>query len=103
MSGIINANRYRYQYVPPSQSNVVLGINGGPGDYLHRLIINVTNPGNGVVTLIDGLTVIPISVGAAQLGLGPYSVEMNMASQHGPWRITTGSGAGVIAVGQTIG
>jgi hypothetical protein len=98
---IIAANRYRYQYVPPGVTAAVLGINGGPGDYLARLIVTTNTPNNAAIMLIDGPTIIPLQVGAAQLGHGPATIELGIASQHGPWMITTGAGAGVIAVGET--
>lgn len=95
--------RYRYQFVPPSTVNVTLGINGAAGDFLNRLLLLVADPSTADVSLLDGATSIPILTGAAQLSRGPLSVDLNIISRSGPWRLTTGAGVSVIASGVTVG
>ena len=99
MSGTQNPYAYQYETVAASATAQVLGGTGAIGDYLHRLIISVVTAASGSVTLIDGSTSIVISTGAATLPLGTFSVECNMRSATGPWKITTGAGATVIGVG----
>ncbi|MCG3774982.1 MAG: hypothetical protein JW395_1810 [Nitrospira sp.] len=99
MSGIERGYGYAYETVAASQTAQVLGTAGATGDYIHRLIISVITVATASVTIIDGSTSIVILTGAAGLVAGIYSVEVNMASQTGPWKITTGAGATVIAVG----
>ena len=99
MSGVANPYRYQFETVAASVTGQVLGGTGALSDYLHRVIISVVTAATGGVTIIDGSTSIVISTGAATLPLGTFSVECNMRSQSGPWSVTTGAGATVIAVG----
>lgn len=98
MSGVLNPYAFKYQTVAASQTAQILGGTGAAGDYLHRLIINVITVAQAGVTLIDGSTSIVLSTAGSAV-LGPISLELNMAATTGPWKITTGSGATVIAVG----
>ncbi len=98
MSGTQNPYAYQYETVAVSQTAQVLGGTGAVGDYVHRLIINVITVASAGVTLIDGSTSIVISTAASAV-LGPISLELNMRSATGPWKITTGAGATVVAVG----
>ena len=99
MSGIANPYRYQYETVAASQTAQVLGGTGAVGDYLHRLIITTSIAVSSTVTLIDGATSILIHAAGGTGGLGAESLEMNMASVSGAWKITTGAGCSVIAVG----
>lgn len=99
MSGVSNPYAYAYETVAASQTAQVLGGTGAKGDYLHRLIISVNTVATATVTVLDGSTSIPLLTGSATLVPGVYSVEMNMAAATGPWKVTTGAGATVIAVG----
>jgi|DEB19_MinimDraft_3_1074340.scaffolds.fasta_scaffold41834_2 hypothetical protein len=99
MSGVSYPYAYAYETVAASQTAQVLGGAGAKGDYLHRLIISVNTVASASVTIIDGSTSIAVLTGAATLVPGVYSVEMNMAAATGPWKVTTGAGATVIAVG----
>ena len=97
MSGTQNPYRYTYETVAPSQTAQVLGGTGAVGDYLHRVIVNVTTALTGTVTLLDGAT--SIALVSANVPIGTYSLAINAASQNGAWKITTGAGCNVIAVG----
>lgn len=99
MSGVSQPYRYQYETVAASQTGQRLGGTGATGDYVHRLIISVVTVATASVTLIDGSTSIVLLTGAATLVPGVYSVELNMGSNTGPWSITTGAGATVVAVG----
>jgi hypothetical protein len=99
MSGVSYPYAYWYETVAASQTAQVLGVTGAKGDYIHRLIISVNTAATASVTIIDGSTSIVVLTGAATLVPGVYSVEMNMAAATGPWKVTTGAGATVIAVG----
>lgn len=86
-----------YEIVAVSQTAQVLGGAGSAGDYLHRVICTVTTSGaNGVVTLLDGSTSIPLL--PASTAIGCYSIEIN-AKAATAWKITTGSAASAIGVG----
>ena len=92
---------FDYETVAASQTDQVLGITGGKGDLLHRLIITVTTASTSAVTIKDGggsaIAIMPSNVGS---GKGVYSVEVNAASKVGAWSVTTSGGAIVLAVGQ---
>ena len=99
MSGVNNPYRYQYETVAASATAQVLGGTGAIGDYVHRLIISVVSVATSGVTLIDGSTSIVLLTGAATNVPGVYSIEVNALSETGPWKVTTGAGAAVVAVG----
>ena len=95
--------RYQSEHVAVSQTAQVLGGTGAIGDYIHRLICTVTTAATGNVVLVDGTgvgilthTVLPASCGT---GINVYNIEMNVASTTGAWKVTTGAGVEVMAVG----
>ena len=99
MSGISSPYRFQYEHVPVSQTARVLGGTGAVGDYLHRLICTVTTAATGNVVLIDGAfshTILPVSTGS---GVNVFNIEINAASATGAWKVTTGAGVEVLAVG----
>ena len=99
MSGVSNPYRYQYETVAASVTAQVLGGTGAVGDYVHRLIISVVTATTANVAILDGSTSITILTGGATVVPGIYSVEVNALSATGPWKITTGAGATVVAVG----
>ncbi len=100
MSGIQRGYGYQYETVAASQTAQVLGGSGAAGDYLHRLIVTINTALTSTVTLTDGVTSIPIVPAAIASGVGVLSIELNMASLTSGWKVTTGAGVTVVAVGQ---
>jgi hypothetical protein len=103
MSGTQNPYRYQSEHVAASQTAQVLGGTGAKGDYIHRLICTVSTAATGNVVLIDGSgagilthTILPASAGT---GVNVYNIEINAVSSDGAWKITTGAGVEVMAVG----
>lgn len=103
MSGVNYPYRYQYEHVAASSSAQVLGATGAKGDYLHRLICTVTTASTGNVLIVDGSgsgslthTVLPASPGT---GINVYNIEINAVSADGAWKVTTGAGVEVMAVG----
>ena len=94
---IVSPNRYPYETVAASQTAQVLGGTGAVGDYLHRIVVTVTTTGTSTLSVIDGSTTVLTM--AANTPVGVYSIEINAAAATGPWKITTGAGATVMAVG----
>lgn len=88
-----------YETVAASQTAQVLGTAGAKGDFLSRLVLNNITVATASVTLIDGATSIVVQT-AASAQLGPCVVELGLRAQTGPWKITTGAGVTLIAVGQ---
>ena len=88
---------FKYEHVAASQTAQVLGTTGATGDYLHRLIITVSTAATGTVALLDSTT--SHTLVAANTAIGVYSVEVNTKSVNGAWKITTGAGAEVVAIG----
>ena len=86
-----------YEHVAASQTAQVLGSTGATGDYLHRLVITVSATATSTVSLLDNTTSHVLV--AANSAIGVYSIEMNTFSKNGAWKITTGAGAEVVAVG----
>lgn len=89
--------RYQYEFVPANATSQVLGGTGATGDYIHRLVISVNTALTGTVTLADTASTIPVTTASTPIGV--YSVEFNAASSNGAWKVTTGAGATVLAVG----
>jgi hypothetical protein len=98
MSGIANPYRYQYETVAASQTAQVLGGTGAIGDYLHRIIITTNTAATATVTLLDGATSIPLHSAGGPSG-GAESIELNIASVSGAWKVTTGAGCTVIGIG----
>ena len=103
MSGVLNPYRYQYEHIAASASAQVLGSTGAIGDYIHRLVCTVTTALTSTVQVVDGTgagilthTVLPAAVGG---GIGVYNIELNAVSANGAWKITTGAGVEVMAVG----
>jgi len=94
---IVSPNRYPYETVAASQTAQVLGGTGAVGDYLHRIVVTVTTTGTSTLSVIDGSTTVLTM--AANTPVGVYSLEINAAAAIGPWKITTGAGVTVMAVG----
>src|SRR3990167_11167367 len=88
-----------YTTVAASQTNAWLG--GQAGDRLDRLTCVVATAATAAVSIKDGsgaaISVFPNSPGG---GVGTYNVPIGVASQSGPWRVTTGAGVSVIAAGE---
>lgn len=89
-----------WETVAASQTDQVLGSTGKIGDYIEGLIVVVATAATAQVQIKDGsgsaITVFPNSPGG---GVGTYNVALGMKSLAGGWKVTTGAGASVIAVG----
>lgn len=88
----------QYETVAASQTAQVLGGSGAAGDQIARLIITVATAATSTVTLLDNATSIPIM--AANTAIGVYVVDLGMRSVSGAWKVTTGAGVTVVAVGK---
>jgi hypothetical protein len=97
MAGINTPYGFAYETVAAGQTAQVLGGAGRSHDYIDALIITVGTAASSTVALIDGSTSIPIM--AANTAIGVYTVKLSMLAATGPWKVTTGAGATVIAVG----
>jgi hypothetical protein len=97
MSGVQLPYEFQYETVAPSATAQVLGSSGALGDYVHKLIVNVTTAATSTVTLIDGSTSIVIV--PAVTPVGAYSIAIEAISASGAWKVTTGAGSSVMATG----
>ena len=97
MSGVNQPFGTFYETVAASQTAQVLGVTGGVGDTLQRVIITVGTALTGTVSLLDGATSYALT--AASTPIGIYQIEIGAVSVSGAWKITTGAGATVMAVG----
>ena len=93
---------HSYEAVAPSAAAQVLGNTGAVGDLLELQLVNVTTSATGTVSIQDGndaaIVVVP-----ANTPIGAFTLwvrcRARVATTPG-WRITTGAGAQVIAVGK---
>jgi len=97
MSGVNQPFGTFYETVAASQTAQVLGTTGAAGDTLMRLVVTVGVSLTGTVALLDGAT--SYTLLPASLPVGVYTIEINAVSVNGAWKITTGAGATVLAVG----
>jgi len=67
-------------------------------DYIDKLVISVATAATSTVSLLDNATSIVIT--AANTPIGVYTVNLGLKSVSGAWKVTTGAGATVIAVGK---
>lgn len=98
---VVEMGRFNYETVAASQSDQVLGGTGAIGDFLHALICVVATAATAAVSIKDGsgsaIAVLPNSPGG---GIGTYVIQLNLPSTAGAWKVTTGAGVAVIAVGR---
>ena len=99
MSGVPYPYEYQYEHVAASQTAQVLGGTGATGDYLHRLICTVSTSATGSVSIVDGSTSHVILPASAGTGVNIYNIEVNAISRNGAWKVTTGAGVEVLAIG----
>lgn len=89
-----------WETVAASQTDQALGATGAKGDYIEGLIIVVATAATSAVSIKDGagsaISVFPNSPGG---GVGTYNVALGVRSAAGAWKVTTGAGCSVIAVG----
>ena len=97
MSGVNQPFGTFYETVAASQTAQVLGVTGGTGDTLMRLIVTVTTSATSQVTLLDGATSYIIVPAVTPVGV--YQIDIGAVSVSGAWKITTGAGVSVMAVG----
>lgn len=89
-----------YETVAAGVTAQALGGSGAQGDLIsHVVIVPAAAAGVGAVTLIDGATSIVIFVGGDLSAPTSFTVPLLMYSKNGGWKITTGPGVSVIAVG----
>lgn len=89
---------FTYETVAASQTDQVLGVTGAHGDYIDKLIITVATAATSTVTLKDGST--SVFTMAANTPIGVYFVPIEVLSASGAWKVTTGAGVSVLAIGQ---
>lgn len=87
-----------YETVAASQTAQVLGTAGSVGDFIGRLVITVATAATSTVALLDNAT--SISIMAANTPIGVYVVDIGARSVSGAWKVTTGAGVSVLAVGK---
>jgi len=99
MSGTVHPNGYSYVSIGRNANNVVLGTVGGPGNYLHRILIVANATTTAGVTLQDGPLGPPLPLLGLGVPAGSYDLELGIASVNGPWILTTGPNVTAIAIG----
>jgi hypothetical protein len=92
-----------YLTVAISQTDFTLngGSGGAQGDYITRLVCSVATAATGNVSIKDGggssIAILPASPGG---GVGVYVVDLGITSIAGAWKVTTGAGVTVLAIGE---
>ncbi len=91
----------QYETVAASQTAQVLGTTGAIGDFLSGLLVVPTTVSPAAIAVLDLATSITVFAGGTSslTGLAPFFIPLGMSSVNGAWKVTTGSGLSVIAVG----
>lgn len=89
-----------YTFIGPGKSVVKLGAVGGSGDILDKLIVAIGTAATGTVDLQDGTVQTSVPLVPAGTAIGTYSLNIGMRSSVGAWRLTTGTGVSVWAIGR---
>jgi hypothetical protein len=92
-----------YETVAASQTAQVLGSTGAIGDVLYGMHVVPTTTSPGSIAVLDSSTSMPVFAGGASslACLAPFWINLNgMKSVNGAFKITTGAGLSVIAVGK---
>lgn len=90
-----------WETVAASQTDQVMGTTGAAGDLLEKLVITVGTAATAAVSIKDGTgSSIPVMPNSPGGGIGVYVVPLGMVSADGGWKVTTGAGATVVAVGR---
>ena len=88
-----------YETVAASKTDQVLGGTGSVGDFLSRLVITAATGATATVSIKDGagaaIPIVPVLAAA-----GCFVIEIGARSTNGAWKVTTGAGASVVAVGK---
>ena len=92
----------QYKTVAASQTDAALGAgNGQKGDFLESVICVVATAATAATSIKDGSgSAISILANSPGSGVGTYVIPINAFSTSGAWKVTTGAGVSVIAVGR---
>ena len=82
-----------YELVAAGQTAQILGVSGGPGDILKRVIVKANT---GTITILDGAVTILVIPAATVVGV---AYELNMAAVTN-WNITTPATTEAICIGE---
>lgn len=96
---VLNAG-FDYETVATSQTDQAIGATGAAGDYLERVVIFVATAATAAVTIKDNSTTIASFANSPGGGIGVYTIPLGVRSKNGAFKITTGAGSTVIAVGR---
>ena len=93
--------QFEYETVAASQTDQVLGSTGSAGDLLSSLVITVGTAASAATSIKDGAgSSIPILPNSPGGGIGVYVVPLNIVSTDAGWKVTTGAGSTVVAIGR---
>lgn len=84
---------FPYQLVAAAQTADILGANGGPGDFLHAVIVKANT---GTITVLDGAVVILVIPAATIVGT---RIVFN-AKAVTNWNITTAASTECMCMGR---
>lgn len=92
----------QYETVAASQTDQVMGVTGGAGDYLDRIKIIPATTSPGAVQIKDGggSAITVFAGGAASVAdLKPFDVFVGLKSVAGAWKVTTGANESALVSG----
>lgn len=96
---LVETSAYNYEDVAAGASAQVMGATGAVGDFLQRLICVVSTALTSNVAITDG-TGSAFTILQTSTAIGTYILEVGARSTTGGWKVTTGAGVTVRAVGR---
>lgn len=103
LKGILGASGAGdYETVAASATAQVLGAAGAAGDLITGVLVIPATTSPGAIALLDGVTSITIFAGGATsvADLKPFLIPLNLISQSGAWKLTTGANVSAVGIGQ---
>jgi len=89
-----------YETVAASQTAQVLGPAGASGDIVMQVVATVTAAdATSAASLLDGATSIPLVPASTPVGVHSISFGASGVRAGTQWKITTGAGVSIIAIG----
>lgn len=96
---LVETSAYNYEDVAAGASAQVMGATGAVGDFLQRLICVVSTALTSNVAITDG-TGSAFTILQTSTAIGTYILDVGARSTTGGWKVTTGAGVTVRAVGR---
>ncbi len=102
LQAVYIADQGDYETVAASQTDQVLGTAGAVGDLLQKMLVTPATTSPGAISIKDGggSSITIFAGGASSVSnLQPFTIELELVSAAGAWKVTTGTNVSLVATG----